>query len=188
MELERSGGGGEEGESPVAGLPFGGLLEAMMGGAGGWTHTLEYDEETGRWVEVGPEPAGEPRAQRPAGEAPEQRPRAERRFERSSPRRQAPANPLTTLLGGAMGGANSEFQVQPPEQLVTFADVGGMDALKREVRDTVGLLLEHPDKADRYGIDWNGILLPRRRPSRSRPRSWPRRRAARSIRCRARTS
>ncbi len=34
-----------------------------------------------------------------------------------------------------------------------------MEQLKQEVRDTVGLMLEHPDDAERYGIDWNGILL-----------------------------
>jgi len=49
--------------------------------------------------------------------------------------------------------------VQPPEELTTFADVGGMDTLKQEVRDTVGLMLQHPEQAERYGIDWNGILL-----------------------------
>jgi transitional endoplasmic reticulum ATPase len=37
--------------------------------------------------------------------------------------------------------------------------VGGMERLKQEVRDTVGLLLQHPDHAERYGIEWNGILL-----------------------------
>jgi len=49
--------------------------------------------------------------------------------------------------------------VQPPEELTTFADVGGMDELESEVRDTVGLMLRHPEEAERYGIDWNGILL-----------------------------
>jgi transitional endoplasmic reticulum ATPase len=34
-----------------------------------------------------------------------------------------------------------------------------MDAVKQEVRDTVGLILEHPQEAERYGIEWNGILL-----------------------------
>ena len=34
-----------------------------------------------------------------------------------------------------------------------------MDALKQEIRDTVGLDAEHPEEAERYGIDWNGILL-----------------------------
>src|SRR5919199_2395658 len=91
LELERQRRGGGEAPSPFAGMPFGGLLEA--------------------------------------------------------------------LLGGAMGGANSEFRVERPDELVTFADVGGMEPLKQEVRDSVGLLLEHPDEAERYGIEWNGILL-----------------------------
>ena len=34
-----------------------------------------------------------------------------------------------------------------------------MDELKQEVRDTVGLVLQHPEDAERYGIEWNGILL-----------------------------
>ena len=65
------------------------------------------------------------------------------------------------MLGG-MGmpsDGSGEFEVEPPEELSTFEDVGGMEKLKQEVRDTVGLMLEHPDDAERYGIDWNGILL-----------------------------
>ena len=34
-----------------------------------------------------------------------------------------------------------------------------MESLKQELRDTVGLMLQHPDDAERYGIEWNGILL-----------------------------
>ena len=49
--------------------------------------------------------------------------------------------------------------MQSPDELTTFDDVGGMETLKQEVRDTVGLMLEHPDDAERYGIEWNGILL-----------------------------
>ncbi|MFL5843933.1 MAG: AAA family ATPase [Solirubrobacteraceae bacterium] len=142
----QSGGGG----SPFAGLPFGGLLDAMMGNA--WTRTVEYDERSGGWREI------DPRAQQQAPEraAP---PADQPRFERKSPRKSAPSNPLTTLLGGAMGGANGDFEVQSPDGLVTFEDVGGMDKLKQEVRDSVGLLLEHPEQADRYGIEFNGVLL-----------------------------
>ena len=59
-----------------------------------------------------------------------------------------------------MGGDGSgEFEVQPPDELTTFEDVGGMEKLKQELRDTVGLMLKHPDDAERYGIEWNGILL-----------------------------
>ena len=60
-ELERRRSGGAP--SPFEGMPFGGLLEAMMGGAGGWTRTLEYDERTGRWVEAS-------RSSRPRSAAP----------------------------------------------------------------------------------------------------------------------
>ena len=160
LELERRRReGGDGGASPFAGRPFGGLLEAMMGG-GGWTRTLEYDERTGRWVEADP---AQPRSQsppQPGQRQPEREaPPAQGRFTRRTPQRSQPANPLTTLLGGAMGGANSDFRVERPEELVTFDDVGGMEPLKQEVRDTVGLMLEHPDQAERYGIDWNGLLL-----------------------------
>jgi transitional endoplasmic reticulum ATPase len=65
------------------------------------------------------------------------------------------------MLGGlgGMGGGSGNFQVESPDDLTTFEDVGGMEELKQEVRDTVGLMLEHPDEAERYGIEWNGILL-----------------------------
>jgi transitional endoplasmic reticulum ATPase len=61
-------------------------------------------------------------------------------------------------LGGMMGGSGN-FNVEPPSGLGDFSDVGGMESLKQEVRDTVGLVLQHPDDAERYGIEWNGILL-----------------------------
>src|SRR4051812_5886843 len=159
LELERRRREGGAGPSPFAGMPFGGLLEAMMGGAGGWTRTMEYDERTGHWVEVEPDAAGRPPEPEQGREPAREPAREEPRFTRTSSQRKAPSNPLTSLLGGAMGGANGEFDIQRPDGLGTFADVGGMDGLKQEVRDTVGLLLEHPEEADRYGIEWNGILL-----------------------------
>jgi transitional endoplasmic reticulum ATPase len=57
------------------------------------------------------------------------------------------------------GGGGGEFEIEPPEELETFADVGGMETLKQELRETVGLMLEHPEEAERYAIEWNGILL-----------------------------
>lgn len=53
---------------------------------------------------------------------------------------------------GGMGGSG-QFEVEPPEELSSFDDVGGMEDLKQEVRQTVGLMLEHPDDAERYGIE-----------------------------------
>jgi transitional endoplasmic reticulum ATPase len=151
-ELERQQGGTG---SPFTGIPFGGLLGALLGGAGGWTRTMEYDERTGRWVDVNAPGSTAP------GSTPPSAPPAAGRSQPAgrSQRRATPANPLTTLLGGALGGATGEFTVQSPEELVRFAKVGGMEPLKQEVRDTVGLLLEHPGEARRYGIEWNGILL-----------------------------
>ena len=51
------------------------------------------------------------------------------------------------------------IRVQPPGELPTFADVGGMEQVRADLRDSVGLILHHPDEASRYGVTWNGILL-----------------------------
>src|SRR5439155_23521941 len=49
--------------------------------------------------------------------------------------------------------------VEPPDSLPSFGAVGGMVALKKELQDTLGLVLAYPDKADAFRITWNGILL-----------------------------
>src|SRR3954468_22645974 len=153
---QREGGGGEdELVSPFAMLPFGSLLEDLMGGAGARSYRI--DPRTGEWVDVSqerPEPPPETQ-QQPQQNGSRQRTRPKRQ------RRQAqPQNPLASLLGGGMPSDGSgDFEVQPPDELTTFADVGGMDELKQEVRDTIGLMLQHPQDAERYGIEWNGILL-----------------------------
>jgi transitional endoplasmic reticulum ATPase len=134
--------------SPFAGMPFGGLFEQMLMPGGAWTRSLEYDERTGQWVEVDPPSEPEPTPADP------------RRQRRSRARQSSTmGNPLSGLLGGMGGDGSGTFEVQPPEELTTFEDVGGMDALKQEVADSVGLMLEHPDHAEHYGIEWNGILL-----------------------------
>jgi transitional endoplasmic reticulum ATPase len=157
QELAREdAGAGVAAESdamPFPPSPFGALLESLMGGSGVRSYT--YDPATGRWIDVSdhePEqPPAEERTQAPT------RPQQQRRTQR----RQAPQNPLASLFGGGMmgGDGSGSFEVQPPDELTTFADVGGMEALKEEVRNTVGLMLRHPEQAQRYGIDWNGILL-----------------------------
>ena len=154
---ERQGGGGGP-ASPFGGFPFGDLFEQLMSGRGGFARSMAYDPQTGEWVDMTEE---RPRAEEPPrGEEPPGEERA-----RSQPRRrrratQAQTGPLGGLFGpmSAMGGGGN-FEVEPPEELGDFEDVGGMDALKQEVRDTVGLMLEHPEDAERYGIEWNGILL-----------------------------
>ncbi|MBK8074805.1 MAG: AAA family ATPase [Kineosporiaceae bacterium] len=49
--------------------------------------------------------------------------------------------------------------VRPATGLPTFADVGGMEQLKTELSDTIGLLLAFSGEADRYRITFNGVLL-----------------------------
>jgi len=122
--------------------------------------SFRWDETTGQWVEMSdelpePMPAPEPEQRAANGDAP-----ARRRRVRTKPRT-ASMGSFGGMLGGlgGMGGGSGEFEVQPPDELTTFEDVGGMEELKQEVRETVGLMLEHPDDADRYGIEWNGILL-----------------------------
>jgi hypothetical protein len=59
------------GPSPFAGVPFGSVLEQMMRGGGGWTRAIEYDPQSGEWVDVtdaAPEPQLE--ADRPPSQSP----------------------------------------------------------------------------------------------------------------------
>jgi transitional endoplasmic reticulum ATPase len=155
-EEEARGAVGPKPLSPFDGFPFGGLLESMMTGMG--ARSFRYDERTGEWVEVTAETLDpEAESQGEPDQAPS--PRNPRRKRTQS--RTASSTPFGGLMGGfgGLGGGGAQFDVEPPDQLQTFADVGGMEQLKEEVRQTVGLLLEHPDDAERYGIDWNGILL-----------------------------
>lgn len=47
----------------------------------------------------------------------------------------------------------------PPARLPTFERVGGLDKLKQEMDDTVGLVVRNPKAAAEYGISWNGLLF-----------------------------
>jgi transitional endoplasmic reticulum ATPase len=149
--------------SPFGLFPFGGMLEELMR-AQGMSRSYTLDPETGEWVEITdevPAPPPEPPAQEEGATSAERRTAAKRRRRAASAAKSSRSQSPFGMLGG-MGmpsDGSGEFEVQSPEELTTFADVGGMDALKQEVRDTVGLVLEHPDHAERYGIEWNGILL-----------------------------
>jgi transitional endoplasmic reticulum ATPase len=50
-------------------------------------------------------------------------------------------------------------RVRRPGTLPSFKDVGGMEPLKHELDETLGLLLAFDAEADRYRISFNGILL-----------------------------
>jgi transitional endoplasmic reticulum ATPase len=153
-ELQRDGG--PELASPFAMFPFGGILEEMMRGME--TRSYRIDPETGEWVEMTDELPAEPE---PGPVETDGTPRPRKRKSRTRPRSTSSASPFGGMLGGLgmPSDGSGEFEVEPPDELTTFVDVGGMEQLKQEVRDTVGLMLEHPDDAERYGIDWNGILL-----------------------------
>src|SRR3954454_8179014 len=141
QEMLRRQGGAEEPFSgnPFEGMPFGGLLGQTMGGPGMWSRAMAYDEATGRWIDVTDDPRAfeqarlEPPPETPApgdanghAEAKRRQPRRSR----SGPSTQM-ANPLQSLFGGGMGGGGSgNFDVQPPEELDDFSEVGGMKSLK----------------------------------------------------------
>jgi transitional endoplasmic reticulum ATPase len=145
---------GEEQLSPFAGMPFGGIFEEMFRGIE--TSSYRIDPETGEWVEMSAEQPPEPEPQPAVDDAEPRR----KRKPRTRPKSTSSMSPFGMLGGmGMPSDGSGEFEVEPPEELSTFDDVGGMEKLKQEVRDTVGLMLEHPDDAERYGIDWNGILL-----------------------------
>ena len=145
------------GVAPFAGMPFGSLFDELLRG-GNWTWSMSLDPATGQWVDDTDEPPARfPTLDQDPAPQPDSGRDTPQRGSRPARARPATANPLSSLLGGGAGGG--EFEVQPPGGLIRFADVGGMDALKQEVRDTVGLMLQHPDEAERYGIEWNGILL-----------------------------
>ena len=75
----------------------------------------------------------------------------------------APPPPASTSPAPPAAAAAADepapFQVQGPAELPTFADVGGMHALKTELKDTFGLMLAFAGEARAYRLRWNGLLL-----------------------------
>ena len=160
---QRSTGGGGFG---------GGIFGPLILGGGNWTSSWEVDPRTGEWIAVDDRGAVEPTRDEIEGEVvrpAEQGTRDTAPEQGSGPRTGSAraAAPQSSPFGGIFGqlsgmgsqGGGNELRVIPPGELPTFEDVGGMEALKQEVRDSVGLVLAHPQDAERYGIDWNGILL-----------------------------
>jgi transitional endoplasmic reticulum ATPase len=163
-ERMREGGGETPGGSPFSTMPFGSIFDQIFSGTGMRSRSLAYDPETGQWVDISDEfPDQEPAAEE-AGEGESEEAEPRRRPQPQPARQPGMGGGLGGLFGslgsmGGMGGNSGNFSVEPPSELDDFDDVGGMESLKQEVRDTVGLVLEHPDDAERYGIEWNGILL-----------------------------
>ena len=71
----------------------------------------------------------------------------------------APAPKPAAPSGQAAPAASNHLDLVTPDRLPTFASVGGMDTLKQELHDTVGLVLRHAEEATEYGINWNGLLF-----------------------------
>lgn len=53
----------------------------------------------------------------------------------------------------------SFFRVVPPDQLPTFANVGGMAKVKQKITEAVGTVLAYGPEANAYGLRFNGLLL-----------------------------
>lgn len=56
-------------------------------------------------------------------------------------------------------GREGGLRVVQPQELETFDDIGGLDDVKEQLRNTVGAILERPDEAQRYSVVHNGILF-----------------------------
>ena len=56
-------------------------------------------------------------------------------------------------------GRSGEARVLGPQECETFADVGGLDDVKEQLRATVGAIIERPDEAALYDVMHNGILF-----------------------------
>ena len=72
-----------------------------------------------------------------------------------------PVGPIPTVAMPTHEPAADEhgLTVIPPDRLPTFAAVGGMEAVKEDVRKTLGVVLTDPARAQAYRVTWNGVLL-----------------------------
>lgn len=56
-------------------------------------------------------------------------------------------------------GRDNSMQVVASSKCETFADVGGLEDVKEQLRQTIGTVLERPDEAQRYQVIHNGVLF-----------------------------
>jgi len=75
--------------------------------------------------------------------------------------RQADPTPTSANLRSKRRGSTDgdEVPILAPQELETFADVGGLDDAKEQLRRTVGTRLERGADAPRPGLLHNGVLL-----------------------------
>lgn len=65
---------------------------------------------------------------------------------------------LDQALGITSTGTR-RFVPEPADKLPNLDSLGGMEGLKRQLRETVGLLVQHRDLAQRMDVTSNGVLL-----------------------------
>lgn len=70
-----------------------------------------------------------------------------------------PAAPTSAPRAKVDKHDSTGLEVTKPEELETFAAVGGLDAVKEELRTAMRLLFDASGLAAQYDIDWNGVLL-----------------------------
>jgi ATP-dependent 26S proteasome regulatory subunit len=70
-----------------------------------------------------------------------------------------PSPPVPTPTPSPPPAESLPFDVERPDTLPSFKQVGGMAALKEELKSTIGLMLAFEQEADVYRITWNGLLL-----------------------------
>jgi transitional endoplasmic reticulum ATPase len=80
-------------------------------------------------------------------------------FGRSRAPAPAPAAPVPPAASEPELPATAGFDAIAPADLPNFSSVGGLDAVKAELRDTFDVVLRHPEEAEKYHLSWNGILL-----------------------------
>src|SRR6202140_5154641 len=68
-----------------------------------------------------------------------------------------PSSPIPA--GGPAHPSRGRFEVVRASALPTLAAIGGMQDLKAELRETVGLVLQYPREADVLKVEHGGILL-----------------------------
>ena len=71
----------------------------------------------------------------------------------------AQVRPETAAVRTVGIGRDTQMEVVPPTACETFSEVGGLETVKQQLRDTVGAILERPDQAARYRVAHNGILF-----------------------------
>jgi SpoVK/Ycf46/Vps4 family AAA+-type ATPase len=67
--------------------------------------------------------------------------------------------PISTGGEAVPGGARGRFDVIPAGEMEGFESIGGMEALKGELRETVGLVLRYPIEAAALKVEHGGVLM-----------------------------